>query len=199
MTSIKCVLFDLGGVLIELDGPPLSPSASRLSERDIWQGWLNSVAVRRYESGLCDIEEFATTLIREMDLELSTAQLISQFEQWPKGLYQGALEILEGLKPGVHLACLSNTNELHWRRFDHQGRLTSIFDTILTSFETGMMKPDAEAYQHAIKTTGFEPAEILFLDDNELNISAARDNGIRAELTRGPSQAKQHLKQHGLL
>lgn len=199
MASIQCVLFDLGGVLIELDGPPVSPLASRLSEAEIWQQWLESTAVREYESGRCDHYAFAAALIGEMQLELTEVEFIEQFQRWPKGVYAGAEELLESLKPTVHLACLSNTNALHWQRFDQDSRLPRLFDTVLASFKTGRMKPDAATYHHAVEVLGFEAADILFLDDNEANVTAARKIGLQAELTRGPTHAQQHLKHHGLL
>lgn len=198
MSSIQCVLFDLGGVLIELDGPPVS-SGGQLSEPEIWQRWLVSSAVREYESGRCDLQQFASQLIHEMELKLSNEEFVAQFERWPKGLYPGVIELLETLKPRVHVACLSNTNALHWQRFDRESQLAGLFDTVLASFLTGRMKPDADTYRHAVEVIGFAESEILFLDDNASNIAAAREHGLKAELTRGPGQAEQHLKQYGLL
>lgn len=46
------------------------------------------------------------------------------------------------------------------------------------SFMVGSMKPEALIYEIAIKKSGFRPEEILFIDDLEINVQAARDLGI---------------------
>ena len=199
MSSIRCVLFDLGGVLIELDGPPVSPGDSQMSETEVWQNWLNSGAVREFESGRCNERSFAEKIIQEMGLDLTEDVFITQFGAWPKGLFPGAVELLLALQSKVQLACLSNTNELHWQRFSDEHDLPGFFEINLASFMTGHMKPDTVAFQHAIEVINQPPGDILFLDDNETNVLAARSNGLLAETCRGPEAAKQHLKRHGVL
>ncbi|MFT5563118.1 MAG: FMN phosphatase YigB (HAD superfamily), partial [Litorivivens sp.] len=143
--TIDCVIFDLGGVLIELDGPPLSAEQSQLSEADIWQKWLLSSAVREFESGHSQPEEFARALISEMALDQTTDSFLSYFRAWPKGFYTEAGPLLSELKQSVQLACLSNTNQLHWERFNQESNIISQFDFVFASFETGHMKPDLAA------------------------------------------------------
>jgi putative hydrolase of the HAD superfamily len=170
-----------------------------MSEAAIWQNWLYSTAVREFESGGCNAAVFAAALIREMNLDLTEEAFLAYFQDWPKGLFPGAAELLLALQPRVQLACLSNTNELHWRRFSEEHELPDYFDINLPSFKTGHMKPDRIAYQHAVQVIGQPASSILFLDDNETNVLAARDNGLLAEMCKGPEDAKLHLKRHGLL
>ena len=46
------------------------------------------------------------------------------------------------------------------------------------SFMVGSMKPDPLIYEVAIQKSGFRPEEILFIDDLEVNVQAAQDQGI---------------------
>lgn len=197
--NIEFVVFDLGGVLIELDGPPISAGENSLNEAEIWQQWLRSAAVRKFESGQCDRAVFAKALIDELKLNQTPDELLKYFEMWPKGVFSGAEHLLSTLRKRVRLACLSNTNELHWQRFGEKDGLFDHFDQIFASFQTGHMKPDSVAFEHAILELDVKPQQILFLDDNSTNVESARASGMQAKLTRGPSEATVHLKRYGLL
>jgi HAD superfamily hydrolase (TIGR01509 family) len=198
-TNIDCVIFDLGGVLIELDGPPVSSQNSDLTEPEIWRRWLYSTAVRDFESGKCTALEFAEALVLEFKLEQTPEAFLDDFDQWPKGVFVGAEALLANLKPRTQLACLSNTNQLHWDRFGQTHHLLEHFDQVFASFLTGYLKPDKSAFEHTISGLDMAPSRLLFLDDNAVNVDAARNSGMQAELTRGPSEASVHLKRYGLL
>jgi HAD superfamily hydrolase (TIGR01509 family) len=196
---IDCVIFDLGGVLIELAGPPLSPKHSQMSEPEIWQQWLGSSAVRLFESGQSSQGEFAAALIKEMEIDQTPDSFLSYFKQWPVGFYAEVESLLGDLKNRVHLACLSNTNLLHWERFSQETTVIGQFDFVFASFKTGLLKPDLAAFEHAIAELDMRPERLLFFDDNSANVQSARSAGMRAELTRGPIEAATHLKRYGLL
>jgi len=195
----KVVLFDLGGVLIELSGLPTMANWTRLSEPEIWQKWFSSPAVRRFESGRGSAEQFADELVRELQIDASAAEFLQHFTSWPRGVFAGGIELLEQLREHLTIACLSNTNHLHWQRFKDETPLLELFHATLASHQTGLMKPDPESFEHAIDFLAEPAASILFLDDNQINIDAARRAGMRAELTRGVAEALAHVKQHQLI
>jgi putative hydrolase of the HAD superfamily len=56
------------------------------------------------------------------------------------------------------------------------------FDVRLFSCEAGICKPDPEIYRNCLSRLGVQPAEVLFLDDRELNIHAAEVLGWHAVL-----------------
>ncbi len=197
--EIQCVIFDLGGVLIELDGPPVSPENNKLEGDAIWNQWLHSPAVREYESGRCDREAFAEQIIVEMQLQDSAEAFLHYFEHWPTGFYPESQQILEKLSSQVKLACLSNTNELHWQRFSKQSSIFNLFDMTFMSFEVGLMKPDLAIFDSASRRIELPHDTLLFLDDNQMNVDAARASGWHAEKTRGPAEVISCLKQYGLL
>ena len=197
--DIQCVVFDLGGVLVELDGPPVSPEQTDLSEAEIWELWLRSKAVRRFESGACDHVEFANHLIQEFGLQVLPDRLLEEFEQWPIGFYPESASIIEKLHGTIGLACLSNTNDLHWQRFKSESPIYDLMDHLFFSFELGIMKPDREIYEAVQTKLALQPYQILFLDDNQMNVEAARALGWHSEATRGPSEVAACLKQYQLL
>ena len=113
---IKVILFDLGGVLVELTGVPvmLKWTNHRYDEETLWEAWLNSPAVRSFEKGYSSAEQFADELIKEMDLPVGRAEFIDKFLAWPKCLFPGVTRLMERLKDTYTLACLSNSNVMHW-------------------------------------------------------------------------------------
>ena len=113
--TIACVVFDLGGVLVELGG--VRDFGDMISEPDdsqVWARWLRSRWVRDYERGRCSTEVFARGMVEEFALPDSPSEFIERFRAWPRGLMGGARELVESLSSRLAVACLSNTNQLHW-------------------------------------------------------------------------------------
>src|SRR5258705_485298 len=77
-------------------------------------------------------------------------------------------------------AILSNSNALHWPRVLGEMRLGAAFDSHFVSHLTGRIKPDSDAFEHVVDSLGCLPAQVLFLDDNALNVEAAQRFGMHA-------------------
>ena len=100
---------------------------------------------------------------------------------------------------GYRRAALTNSNALHWPRVLSALQLGAAFDIQFASHLTGRIKPDAEAFEHALENMGCGPAQVLFLDDNVLNIEAARLVGIHASCVNGPLGAQRALSDFGII
>ena len=113
---IEIIIFDLGGVLVELTGVPtmLQWTRSRYDVEALWEAWLRSPAVRAFETGTTTPDQFAADIIKEMDLPVAEYEFIERFTKWPKGLFPGVSQLLDRLKVDFSLACFSNSNSLHW-------------------------------------------------------------------------------------
>lgn len=198
MSEIKTLLFDLGGVLVELSGVANMMSWSHLTEDEIWHRWTASTSVRKFESGDSSADDFSRQIVKEFALTVSPERFLEAFVAWPIP-YPGACHLLEYLSTRFTMACLSNTNHLHWERFETESELLSHFHITLPSHITGKMKPDAEVYYHALEVLDQHPETIFFMDDNQLNIDSAREVGIQAALTRTLSGVIENLEISGLL
>ena len=97
------------------------------------------------------------------------------------------------------MACLSNTNYLHWEKFETESELLSHFHITMPSHITRKMKPDMEVFYHALDVLDQNPESIFFMDDNQKNIDSAQEVGIQAELTRSLSGVVANLEARGLL
>ena len=192
------LLFDLGGVLLE------SSAHQRLCHLtgvditldDYRERWLRSAAVCRFESGRCTPREFADEFIREWRLELDHDAFVQEFCAWPLDFYTGARETLASLRQRYRIACLSNSNELHWQRFQ---RFEGIFDIALSSHELGVLKPEADAFTRALEICDVAPGAVLFFDDSRSNVASAAALGIRAFHVEGFDDLRRVLKAEGVL
>ena len=185
--SIQVILFDVGGVLVELTGVPqmLAWTQNRFSENELWRRWLGSPAVRQFETGRLAPMEFAHEMVREYDLPVGPAEFLDAFRSWPTGLYPGVEELLGELRPHYLLASFSNTNELHWPRVIQEMELGGLLDRHFPSHEIGRLKPDVEAFLHVARALEHAPKQILFLDDNAINVEAAQRAGMQARQVTG--------------
>jgi epoxide hydrolase-like predicted phosphatase len=176
------IVFDLGGVLIELGGVTrmLELLNHRVTVEELWTLWLSSPSVREFETGLMDADNFALRLLAEFQLSISPAQFIAEFTAWPKGLYPGTIDLLQALGQQYTVACLTNTNALHWPRICDEMGLQPHFAMHFASHLIGLLKPDRAIFQHIIDRLGYAPERILFLDDTALNVESARSLGISA-------------------
>jgi putative hydrolase of the HAD superfamily len=199
--EIQVVLFDLGGVLVELRGVPAMMTwlKNRVSIEGMWKLWLESPTVRRFESGRMRPEEFAEQITRELSLPVDPKEFIAGFKSWLTGLYPGALELVRSVPSRFTRATLSNTSALHWQRLMTEFQLEHAFDRHFASHLTGKMKPDREAFQHVLDTLECRPGSVFFLDDNALNVEGAREIGMQAVQVRGPDGARHALVEAGIV
>lgn len=192
---IDAVLFDLGGVVIEIVGAErmLQWCPSLPDTESLWRRWLASPSVRAYETGKATRSEFAQSVTAEFGLSIGPEAFLAEFAWWPRRLFDDATALLAELKPRYTLASLSNTNELHWERFTAQWDLPSHFHANFPSYAVGRLKPDADYFEHVLDTLRVAPERALFFDDNEVNVAAAAKLGIVARRVLGPQGVRAAL------
>ncbi len=195
------ILFDLGGVLIELTGVPvmLAWTRGRFTEDQLWERWLSSPAVRKFESGKSTPEQFGGAMVAEFELAVSTETFLDEFLYWPRRTYPGTRTLLRKLSDGHTLASLSNISEMHWERICNEMDLAPYFNINFPSFKTGYVKPDKEAYINALAALECPPERVLFMDDNAANVDTARTLGMTAFTVDGLTGVEAVLKKVKLL
>lgn len=196
--TVKILLFDLGGVLFKLRDP-IETFSFNMNRSEFGQRWILSTTVRKFESGELQAREFAENITAEFNLPYDWQEFLQRFDYWPECFYPGALHLLDSIPQGIELALLSNTNARHWNREDIAGALEGRLDSIFLSYKTGALKPDAAAFEGVIAAYRCDPDEILFFDDNPLNVAAAQSAGLQSARTNGSGEAENVLRRLNIL
>jgi HAD superfamily hydrolase (TIGR01509 family) len=198
--AFDLVLFDLGGVLIELSGVGAMREIARIeSDDELWERWLTCPWVRAFERGECTPDEFAQGMVEEWTLTVAPEVFLSAFRAWPVGPLPGAEQLVDETSAVVTVGCLSNTNAMHT---DDQFSQWPIFDRFAPRFlshELGLLKPDRDLFDRVAELAGTTADRILFLDDNIINVEGARAARFTAMHTRGVEEARSALVDAGIL
>lgn len=194
--GIKLILFDLGGVLVELKGLPISESwiVDGRDPHGIWRGWLQDPVVHAFERGQITPEAFAQSFIKSHDLAVEPSDFLTHFLHWPQIIPRAYLELLARARQHFDLGILSNISILHWQRLMEKTGHQAYFDHHFFSFQMGLSKPSAQIFEALLSALPVEPAEILFLDDSAANIEAAQKWGIQGLHIQGADMLLAYLQ-----
>jgi len=197
--AITHLIFDLGGVIVELRGPPILSewSDSEQNVEQLWEKWLMSDAPRAFESGKMDKETFATNIVEELSLSISCTEFLEYFTSLPIGPYDGALDLLNSLRELYTTALFSNSNAIHWARKTAM-QIQPAFDHHFASHLMGMVKPDIAAFKHVAAELAVPAQSMLFFDDNEMNVQSAKQVGMNAQRVVGFDQLLIALNEYGI-
>jgi glucose-1-phosphatase len=112
--EIRAVLFDVGGVLVELSGLAmlLSWLGHRLTAEQVRTHWLSSPIVRSFETGKMEPAAFANQMIAELGLRVGNEEFLSELYTRSPRIFPGAVELVRRVPRGYVRATLCNTNVL---------------------------------------------------------------------------------------
>lgn len=172
------LLFDLGGVLVDLADPVASIGLD-MTPDEFWTTWLSSPLVHAFETGQLSAREFVEQFGARLGFD-DAARFDRALRRWHLPLFAGAENGLRELTSAHTVALLSNTNEIHWQHVDAQTDVFDSFDKLFLSFVTGNAKPSPAAFRDVVVHFDCAPADVVFFDDNAGNVAAARNEGLRA-------------------
>lgn len=198
---VQMVLFDLGGVLVELGGVDLMMewTGGRFTVEELWREWLTCPQVHDFESGRTTPGQFAAAVIEAFALPVGPERLIAEFRAWVPRTYEGAEKLLDELSASFTLGTLSNTNVLHWSRIRDEMQIAHFFEHVFVSYETGIMKPDPQAFSMVCTSTCCPAGSIVYLDDKQVNVDVARSVGMDAYRVKGADGARRRLVELGMV
>lgn len=191
LKQIKNIVFDLGGVIINLDR---DRAVRRLAELGLSQAeeLLDPYEQRgvflQLESGQITVGEFYDTIRSLMGkAEVTDIMIQDAFNAFLVDLPVERLRTVRALRArGYRTFALSNTNPVMFHswisaRFQAEGlRVNDYFDGIVASFEEGCCKPDVTIFHRLLDRYGVKGEQTLMLDDSPLNTNAARMAGMQA-------------------
>lgn len=196
--GIKNIIFDLGGVIINLSVEKTHlafASLSGLSLEEIQDLVHGSAFFNQYEQGLITDAEFRENLRTSLNLEVKDFELDNAWNAMLLDIPMERLHLLVQLKTRYSIFLLSNTNHIHLQCFNSQVKqltgyssLEPYFHRTYYSHLVKMRKPDFEIYEHVLQTGKLIPQETIFLDDNKDNLLGASKAGIETFHVQHPDQ-----------
>jgi FMN phosphatase YigB (HAD superfamily) len=177
------LLLDLGRVLVDFDftrfgrrisqqtGLPLEAVCAALGAEDL---------PARYECGFVSDADFHAEVCRRMAKHVPWADFTEAWNSIFNAEPIVPAELVEDLARRAELWLVSNTNRIHFEFLRFRFPMLGCFRGYILSHEIGAMKPDARIFAEALRRSGARPEEVLFVDDLETNVEAARVLGIDA-------------------
>lgn len=179
---MKCIIFDFGGVIGDFNH---MKSCQRLAEfsvfaaEKIYELIFKSGLEKRYDEGL-PWNEF---LVEVKRVTRATGLTSKTFQEIWGDIFSpnpGIDEVLESVNKKMKILLLSNTNEMHWRYIARLPAIKKYFsnpEQLILSFKVGVRKPDQKIFLEGIKRSGYQPNEILYVDDIAEYVDAFRKLG----------------------
>lgn len=185
-SAIKALLFDLGGVVLEVDFNKVFKSwesMSCLNEAQIKSKFTMDEHYQQHERGQIDATVFYEHLRQTLALTASDTEMDSAWNAIFGQQITASLDAIDIARAKFPTYGFSNTNQTHQRYWEHHfPRLTNSFDKLYVSSEIGLRKPDAQAFEFILNDIAVSPKELLFFDDSIENIEGAERLGIQTVL-----------------
>lgn len=183
MTEIKCILFDIGGVLVN------------------WHmSWITSEVSNRFEINETDVIEAFGNYLHELDcgkineqtfwkkianhtksnaLAQNSDSLWDVYFRKNAKINSDVLNLVRQIKESYTLGIISNIEQIT-HKIVHDWNVLNDFEYQFMSYKIGFSKPDSRIYEHVIESIPFKPNEMIFIDDKPPNVESAQKSGINS-------------------
>jgi glucose-1-phosphatase len=187
--AIKNIIFDLGGVILDLDVDKTYHQFAQLSSRPVVQ--LKAEAARHsffneYEQGSISDDNFRGELNSFLGSTVSDQQIDEAWNAMLGVLPLARVDLLKKIRGKFRIFLLSNTNNIHLHYFTKIAEDTlgasswdNLFEKAYYSHLIRIRKPDAAIYTHVLNENNLRADQTLFLDDNLSNLQGAASIGIQ--------------------
>lgn len=188
MKEVKNIIFDLGGVLLNIDFERSQQAFATLgihNFKEMVTPFHGNELFNSLETGL-DADAFYDEFRKLTSTQHSNETIEAAWSALLVSFRKESIQQLLKLKERYQTFLLSNTNEIHVQRFQHMFRSTfegkeldACFDAAYYSNRIKIRKPAPKAWLHIISNHSLLPEETLFIDDGAANIEAAKQLGLQ--------------------
>jgi FMN phosphatase YigB (HAD superfamily) len=199
--KITAITFDLGNVLVKVDHLRFCRRLAALADfspQEVYAQVFASSLEPGYDTGRISSREFYQRVTAHFGVALPYPGFSDLWCDIFDPMEDMAL-MVQHLAGRFPLFLMSNTNSLHFDYIRERfGPLLRPFQAFVLSYRVHSRKPEPAIYQALIRQVQRPPEEILFLDDKESFVEAARDQGLAAWQFRSPQELRQELERHRL-
>ncbi|HOU68475.1 MAG TPA: HAD family phosphatase [Paludibacteraceae bacterium] len=201
LKGVKNIFFDLGGVLVDLEkarcikefsDQGISNAETRI-ERSHKTGLFLAL-----ETGSISVTEFHDQFRKIAGCFISDENIDRTWNLYLGEVHPKKIDLLKKFRSQYHVYMLSNTSKIHFDFLkDHtflkeKGcAIEDCFDKCYLSYELHLYKPDPKIYEYVLNDTSSKASECLFIDDDELNIEAAKNLGFKTCLYKSMDDLKE--------
>jgi HAD superfamily hydrolase (TIGR01509 family) len=189
MQGIKNIIFDLGGVILNLDNQRTEQAFVAMGAKDFRQYFALGHAAsffKDYETGHISDRQFIDSLKELTGTSAPDQVVVSAWNALLLDFPPERIELLKTLSERYRIFLFSNTNALHQSAFRQiyrdsfgSGSLDDHFEKAYYSHLLGLRKPDKASFEHILKENGLIASETLFVDDALVNVEGANAAGLR--------------------
>jgi putative hydrolase of the HAD superfamily len=186
--SIKNIIFDLGGVILNIDLRKTQEAFTALGVKNIDEvfrmGHIESF-FKSYETGAINDAEFIASVQKLAGIQLAPEIVIEAWNALLIDFPKERINFLKKIRSKYRLFLLSNTSALHHSRFHEMfkqefgGSLDDLFDKAYYSHIIKLHKPDTASYKLITDENRLNPGETLFIDDSAANVEGAERAGLK--------------------
>ena len=188
---ITTLIFDFGGVLINLDRQRCIDAFEQLGLHDIDRlidNYAQAGIFAQLENGDITTDEFHNGVRQIVGKSIDDHDIDAALNAFLLDIPDAKLALLRELHRHFRLLLLSNTNAIHFphsvsTQIAAKGyQLGQLIDKCYLSYEIHLSKPQPEIFRFLLDTEQLDPAECLFFDDSARNIETAKALGINTML-----------------
>lgn len=189
MQGIQNIIFDLGGVLLNIDYNRPLEEFQKLGvdiNKHFYSQKEQDKIFDLLEIGKINEDEFVSLIQKKTNTLISHSQIIHAWNSILLDFPLRRLQILQQLQLHYNIYLLSNTNEIHEKAFNKilqqtcgYPTLAVFFDRVYFSHRIGLRKPNREIFEFVLNENNLTPAETLFIDDSKQHIDSAKKLGIQ--------------------
>ena len=185
---LENILFDLGGVLLNLDMSKTRKAFADLGwVEENWQSITQSgyLIFENLETGVDTSEQFRERMRQVLPGNPSDKEIDFAWNAMLLDFPVENVEYMKELRKSYKLFILSNTNEIHVKRFreifeeSHGFSIDQVVEKCYYSHEIGFRKPNPYAFYTVLQDVRLDPAKTLFIDDLQINTDAAAKLGMK--------------------
>lgn len=188
MENISTIIFDLGGVIIDIDVKKTLSAFSALGLQNVHEYFGHGFAASffsAHEAGKISDEEFLKEIKNLLGGEISDEHVVDAWNALLLRFPPERITLLKELKNRYRLFLYSNTNAIHQEKFSEiyrqkfNGELDELFEKAYYSHTLGQRKPDRAGFEMIIQENGLDPGHTLFVDDALINVEGAIKAGLK--------------------
>ncbi|TWI91642.1 putative hydrolase of the HAD superfamily [Chitinophaga japonensis] len=189
MQGIRHIIFDLGGVILNIDYQRTYQAFETLGVRDftsLYNQFRGSRLFDDLETGRVEPAGFLQAMRQHVGPAVTNEQIIDAWNAMLLDFPLQRLQLLQQLQQHYDTFLLSNTNAIHLEKFNRMllesrglPSLDTLFNKAYYSHLIGYRKPEKEAYQVILDEHRLNPAATLFIDDTLPNIEGAQAVGLQ--------------------